>query len=151
MAQWGSFDGMDTLRREIDQAFEGFGLRTVPPVRTAFLPGRAARGYPLINLCEDSDALYVEALAPGVSPESLKVSVVRNSLTVSGEKQAATDVKSEAFHRNERAAGAFTRTIDLPVEVDESKVKADYKDGVLLLTLPKAEQAKPKRINIQVL
>lgn len=148
---WGSTEGMDSLRREIDRAFEDFGLRTFPPVGSAFLPGRAARGYPLMNIYEDSDNLFVEALAPGVSPESLKVSVVRNSLTVTGEKQAATEVKSEAFHRNERAAGAFTRTIDLPVEVDESKVKADYKDGVLLLMLPKAEKAKPKRINVQVL
>lgn len=150
MAQWIPFEGMDALRREIDRAIEDFGLRSFPPFRTAFLPGRAARGYPLVNLYEDADAVYVEALAPGVNPESLNVAVVRNNLTIAGEKASAKEVKPEAFHRSERAAGAFTRTIELPAEVDDTKVKADYTDGVVLVTLPKAEKAKPKQINVQV-
>lgn len=150
MAQWVPFEGMDALRREIDRAFEDFGVRTFPPFRTAFLPGRAARGYPLMNLYEDDNRIYVEALAPGVSPDSLSVAVIRNQLTVAGEKPSSKEVKPEAFHRNERAAGAFTRTIELPVEVDDTKVQADYRDGVLLVTLPKAEKAKPKQINVQV-
>ena len=150
MAQWVPFEGMDELRREVDRAFEDFGLRSFGPFRTAFLPGRAARGYPLMNLYEDKDAVYVEALAPGVNPQSLNVSVVRNTLTVSGEKPPSTEVKPEAFHRNERAAGRFSRSIELPVEVDETKVKADYKNGLLLVTMPKAEAAKPKQINVQV-
>jgi len=141
---------MESLRRQIDRAFEDVGGRSFSPFRTAFLPGRAARAYPLMNLYEDSDALYVEALAPGVKTESLNVSVIGNSLTVSGEKPSMTGVRTEAFHRSERAAGAFTRKIDLPVEVDEANVKADYVDGVLLVKLPKAEQAKPKQINVQV-
>lgn len=141
---------MDELRREIDKAFEDFGPRTLPPFRTAFLPGRAARRYPLMNLYENGEAVYVEALAPGVSPESLNVSVIRNTLTVSGEKPSSAEVKPEAFHRNERAAGRFSRSIELPVEVDETKVKADYKNGLLLVTLPKAEKAKPKQISVQV-
>ena len=150
MAQWVPFEDMDALRREIDRAFEGFGLRTFPPFRTAFLPGRAARAYPLMNLYEDANTVYVEALAPGLNVDSLNVSVIRNNLTVAGEKASAREVKPEAFHRNERAAGAFTRTIELPVEVDDTKVKADYTDGVLLVTLPKAEKAKPKQISVQV-
>jgi HSP20 family protein len=150
MAQWVPFEGMESLRRQIDRAFEDYGGRTFPPFKTAFLPGRAARGYPLINLYEDSDAIYVEALAPGVNTESLNVAVIGNTLTVSGEKPSMTGVRAEAFHRSERAAGAFTRKLDLPVEVDEANVKADYHDGVLLVKLPKAEQAKPKQINVQV-
>jgi HSP20 family protein len=141
---------MDALRREIDRAFEGFGVRTFPPFRTAFLPGRAARGYPLMNFYEDGNAVYVEALAPGVDPQSLNVSVVHNNLTIGGKKASSKEVKPEAFHRSERAAGAFTRSIELPVEVDETKIKADYTDGILLVTLPKAEKAKPKQINVQV-
>lgn len=151
MAQWDPFQEMEALRREVDRAFEGFGLRSEPSFRTAFLPGRAARRYPLVNLHEDKDALYVEALAPGVNPDSLNLTVVRNSLSISGEKRTVLDgVKPEAFHRNERAAGRFVRTIELPVEVDEGKVSADYRDGLLLVTLPKAEKAKPMQINIQV-
>jgi HSP20 family protein len=95
--------------------------------------------------------VYVEALAPGVDPASLSLSVLRNVLTISGEKRRVPgDIKPEAFHRSERATGKFIRNIELPVEVDENKVKADYENGLLMVTLPKAEQAKPKQISVQV-
>ena len=151
MAQWNPFQEMEALRREVDRIFDTFGPRTGPIFRTAFLPGRAAREYPLCNLHEDKEAVYVEALAPGVDPTSLNLAVTRNVLTLSGEKQSLPgEVKSEALHRNERAAGKFLRSIELPVEVDENKVKADYRNGLLVVTLPKAEQAKPKQISVQV-
>lgn len=151
MAQWSPFQGMDALRQEIDRAFENFGVHTRPGFRTAFLPGRAAREYPLINLHEDTDSLCVEALAPGLDPASLNLSVIRNTLTISGEKQRVSgDVKPEAFHRSERAAGKFVRTFELPVEVDEAQVKATYTNGLLLISLPKAERAKPRQIDVQM-
>jgi HSP20 family protein len=144
------FGGMEELRHEIDRAFEQFG-RAEPFSRVAFLPGRSARRYPLINLYEDKDALYVEALAPGVNPDSLNLTVIRNTLTISGEKRTVpNDVKSEDFHRSERAAGKFVRSIDLPLEVDEDHMTARYKNGLLLVTLPKAEKAKPKQITVKV-
>jgi HSP20 family protein len=151
MAQWNPWQVMEALRREIDQSFERTGVQLPPPFRSAFLPGRAAREYPLINLHEDKETVYIEALAPGLDPASLNVSVVRNILTLSGEKpRAATEVKPEVFHREERAAGKFVRNIELPVEVDESKIKAEYKNGLVLVTLPKAEKAKPRQISVQV-
>lgn len=151
MANWDPFEDMDTLRREVDRAFEDFGLRTEPLSRVAFLPGRGPRRYPLINLHEDKDNLYVEALAPGIDTNSLNLTVVRNKLTISGEKwHAPEDVKPEAFHRSERAAGKFVRTIELPVEVDEGNVNAEYQEGLLVVTLPKAEKAKPKQISVKV-
>jgi len=151
MAQWNPWQEMEALRREIDRSFERVGVHLPPLFRTAFLPGRAAREYPLVNLHEDKDTVYVEALAPGLDPASLNVSVVRNTLTLSGEKpRAATEVKPEAFHREERAAGKFVRSLELPVEVDEGKVKAEYTNGFLLVTLPKAEKAKPRQISVQV-
>jgi HSP20 family protein len=151
MAAWNPWQELEALRREIDRTFEGFGSRSEPFFRTAFLPGRAARRYPLINMHEDKDTLYVEALAPGVDPESLNLTVVRNVLTVSGEKRRLPgDVKPEAFHRSERATGKFVRNIELPVEVDEGKIHADYRHGLLVVTLPKAERVKPKQINVQV-
>jgi HSP20 family protein len=151
MAEVNPWQNLDSLRREIDRAFEDFGWRTDSPFRTAFLPGRAARRYPLINLYEDQDNLYVEALAPGVDPASLELTVVRNVLTITGEKHRVPgDIKPEAFHRSERATGKFVRHLELPVEVDEEKIQADYKHGLLIVTMPKAEQAKPKQISVQV-
>jgi len=151
MAEWNPWQGLESLRHEVNRAFEDFGFRTEPFSRSAFLPGRAARRYPLINLHEDRDQVYVESLAPGIDPASLQLSVVRNTLTISGEKRRVSgEVKSEAFHRSERATGKFVRNIELPVEVDENTVKADYKNGLLVVTLPKAEKARPKQINVQV-
>jgi HSP20 family protein len=149
MAQWNPFEEMQALRREIDRAFADFG-RGGPAYKVAFLPGIGPRQYPLINLSEDKDKLYIEALTPGVDPKSLNVTVMQNRLTLSGEKSAISDVKPEAFHRNERASGKFLRTIDLPVDVDDSKVQAEYKNGLLFVTIPKAEKAKPKQITVNV-
>ena len=151
MAELNPWQTLEALRRELDRVFEGTDTRNEPFFRTAFLPGRAARRYPLINLYEDKDAVYVEALAPGVDPATLNLSVVRNTLSITGEKRrVAGDVKPEAFHRSERATGKFLRHLQLPVEVDEGKVRADYTDGLLIVTLPKAERAKPKQIAVQV-
>ena len=151
MAQWNAFEDMETLRREIDRAFEGFGIGQAPSHRVAFLPATGPRRYPMVNLLEDKDHLYIEALTPGVDPQSLNLSVMQNRLTLSGEKSRTPgEIKPEAFHRNERASGKFVRTIDLPVEVDEARIQAEYKNGLLMITLPKAEKARPKQINVRV-
>ena len=142
---------MEALRRDIDRAFQNAGFANGSAFRTAFLPGQAARRYPLMNLAQDRDHVYIEALAPGLDPNSIDLSVVRNVLTISGEKRRhPEDVKPEAFHRHERAAGKFIRTIELPVEVDADQVKAEYKHGILIVTLPIAEAAKPKQISVHV-
>ena len=152
MARWDPFDCMETLRREIDQAFDRASPQFPPMFRTAFLPARGAREYPLINLYEDQNMVYLEALAPGADPGSFNISIVGDTLTLSGEKpRAPGDVNPEAFHREERAAGKFVRSIDLPVEVDDNNnPKAEYKNGILLLSLPKSEKAKPKQITVQL-
>lgn len=150
MNQSNVVDEMETLHREIDRAFDDF-VPIEPFLRTAFLPGRLARAYPLMNLHGDKDNLYVEAVAPGLDPASLNLTVVHNTLTVSGEKEGQPkDIKPEMFHREERASGKFVRTITLPVEIDDDKVSAEYKNGLVLITLPKSEKAKPRQIQVQV-
>jgi HSP20 family protein len=151
MARWDPFDGMEALRSEIDQVFNRAGPQFSPMFRTAFLPGRGAREYPLINIYDDQNTVYVEALAPGADPASFNISLTGQTLTLTGEKRRAPgEIKPEAFHREERAAGKFVRNIELPVDVDATQVKAEYKTGLLLLHLPKSEKAKPRQISVQV-
>ncbi len=150
MSVWDAFAEMDALRRELDRRFSESWPRYRRAPRVAFLPGRGARQYPLVNLSEDEQNVYVEALAPGVDPKSLYLSVMQGALTIKGEKPGLAQVSAEAYHRNERAAGRFVRTVDLPVEVDAGRVSADYRNGLLLVTLPKSEAARPRQVPISV-
>lgn len=102
-----------------------------------------------MNVHDDGENFYVEALAPGVDPAQLDITVVQNRLTISGEKPGPADVAPERVHRVERAAGRFVRTVDLPVEVEADKVEAQYKNGLLKLTLPRAAATKPRRVTVQ--
>ncbi len=144
---------LERMRREMDRFLDEFGTSSwsFPFSRTSFLPGRAARGYPLLNVGEDNENVYVDALAPGVDPKTLDVSVTQDLLVISGEKKALlSSVGAEAIHRSERSAGQFTRSMTLPFEVESGKVKATYQDGLLKIVLPKAEVAKPKQIQVSV-
>jgi HSP20 family protein len=108
-----SFDFLDEMarmRREIDRILgeDRVSSWTFPFSRVSFLPGRASRTYPLINICEDNDRIYVDALAPGLDPDTLNVSVTGDQLVISGEKKPLPeDVKAESIHRSERSAGQF--------------------------------------------
>lgn len=86
-----------------------------------------------------------------LDPQSLEVTVQNGTLRIAGEKTPIkADIQPEAYHRAERGAGRFVRTMTLPTEIDADKVKAEYKNGLLLLTLPKHEKAKPKQIAVAV-
>jgi HSP20 family protein len=115
----------------------------------AFLPGRGARQYPMANLYDDGVNLFVEALAPGVDPDKFEVTVAGTTLTIAGEKVGLMNVPPERIHRSERAAGRFMRTIELPAEIDPDHIGSQYRHGILLLTLPRSESARPRRIQIQ--
>ena len=139
---------MDRMRRDIDQAMAAGW--SVPRFRSAFLPGVSARTYPLINIRDEGEAFRVEALAPGVNPGTLNVTANRDALTISGEKSAPEGVRADQYHRSERSAGRFTRTFTLPSAVDVNRIAAEYKNGLLSVVVPKAEEAKPKSISVAV-
>ncbi|MBN1879354.1 Hsp20/alpha crystallin family protein [bacterium] len=140
---------MDALRRSLDQVFDTVPFVRPPVSRFAFLPGLAARQYPLINIFDDENRVYVECLAPGLDPEELSVTVENNKLTIRGEKNGKPKaVAPEAYHRSERAAGKFIRSMDIGCDIDPDKITAEYKHGLLLITLGKSEKSKPRRIQI---
>lgn len=144
------FREFELLRREVDRAFQSVGIDR-GLLRNAFLPGRAARAYPLVNVSESPDAVVVEALAPGLNPDTLEITVKGDTITLAGEKPAVgADVKPEHYHRSERASARFVRTLQLPADVTDTGITAEYRSGVLVVTLPKAESAKPRKIAVSV-
>ena len=148
MSQWNPFGDLDVLRQDMNRLFDGYGRR--PRLSSVFLPGSGARAYPRINLYEGPEAVRVVALAPGLDPESLEVTVKGDSLVLSGEKRPLKGVERQAYHRSERATGRFVRAIRLGSEIEDEKVEAVYRNGILNVTLPKSERAKPRQIAVSV-
>jgi HSP20 family protein len=147
------FEEMARMRGEIDRILgeDRYSSWTFPFSQISFLPGRSSRAYPLINISEDKDNIYVDALAPGLEPDTLNVSVSGDQLVISGEKKPLPkNIKSEFIHRSERSTGQFARSMSLSVGVQSEKVHANYADGVLKIVLPKMEEAKPKQISVKV-
>ena len=105
---------------------------------------------PPVDIYENGDNLVLKAELPGVNPEEVEIRVEDNTLYLKGERKFEKEVKEQNYHRVERSYGTFTRSFSLPNSVDADKVTANYKDGVLTLTMPKKEEAKPKTIKINV-
>jgi HSP20 family protein len=151
MGIYDPFRELQQIQRDMQRLLgEGVGGGVAPgPFRVAFLPGRAARLYPLVNVYQEGDDFRIEALAPGVDPAQVEMTVVHSSLTIRGEKVALPNIAPERVHRSERAAGRFMRTVELPDEVDPDRVTAAYRNGVLVITATRAEHARPRRVKIE--
>ncbi len=109
----------------------------------------AGRMMPAVDLSETANALEARVDLPGVKPKEIDIQVSGNLLTISGEKKEEKEEKGKTFHRVERHSGSFSRTMTLPCAVNEDEVAAEYRDGVLTITLPKCEQAKSRKITIK--
>jgi HSP20 family protein len=105
---------------------------------------------PAIDVFQDNDNLIVETSLPGIDPENVDISVENDVLTIAGETKEKKEVKKEDYYRKEIREGSFSRSVILPVAVKGSEAQADYDNGVLRITLPKAEDAKPKKIAINL-
>ncbi len=110
----------------------------------------AVRMSPRVDVCEDKDEYVVAIEAPGMAKEDLKISVHENTLTIKGERRKEEPKEGTKYHRAERPWGAFQRSFRLPRDVQADKVSAVYKDGVLKVAVPKAEEAKPREIPVSV-
>mgnify|MGYP005840019609 FL=1 len=144
IVRWGSapdeISDFDRLRQEVNRLFNVFSSGTEPFV---------SRVYPALNLTDDGNNFYIRAELPGVNPESLDISVVEGQLMLRGERKIEPEEQNAGYHRRERESGFFRRTIALPSRVDPGKVSADMKNGVLTVTLPRAEEAKPRKISVK--
>jgi len=105
--------------------------------------------FPPLNVTQDRDSFYVRAEVPGIKPDELSISAVRNRLSVSGKREIPPEGDRVSHHRKERAEGAFNRTVVLPTDVDSERIHARYAEGILTVTLPKSEATKPRQISVR--
>ena len=107
-------------------------------------------GTPALDLHENKDDFVVKVEVPGMKKEDIEVTLHEGALSISGERKSDEKFEDAQVYRSERFVGRFQRTVSLPASVAADRIKAQYKDGVLTVTLPKTEEAKPKQINVQV-
>lgn len=131
---------MERLRREMNRLFSDLPARS---------EGTAAAGYPAMNVWTNEDGAILTAELPGVNVEDIDISVVGDTLTLSGNRQFAELPEGATYHRRERAHGRFSRVFRLPFPIDSEQVEASFEKGVLSITLPRPESDKPKKISIK--
>lgn len=135
------FGQMEQMKREMDRLFENYSGRR--------FPGRRAGVFPLINLSEDKNNYYVRAELPGLDSEELDIQTTGETLSISGERKIPSESEKANYHRRERKAGRFSRIISLPGDFDHGRVEASLIDGILTVTMPKSEKAKPRQIKVK--
>ncbi len=145
IVRWDPFKELLTLQERMNRLFD----EVLPRTREEEGLGKGVWS-PAVDIYETEDSIVLKAELPGIKREDISVEIKDNVLVLKGEKKFERDVKEENYHRMERSYGAFQRSFTLPNIVDKDKVKARYKDGVLEVILPKAEEAKPKHIKVEV-
>ena len=133
------------LWREMDKVFDRFFGDMRWPARSI-----AGQFIPALDVSENDAEFVIKAELPGIDPEEVDINLTGNLLSIKGEKKDEKEEKGDGFHRMERSYGSFSRSFQLPCEVQEDKIKAHYKNGVLDLRLPKVESAKRKSVKIKV-
>jgi HSP20 family protein len=142
--RWRPLGEVDSFKREMDRMFDNFfgsGTETSESSLT---------WYPSVDIKETKDEFVMMAEVPGMSKDDIKINISENTLTIKGEKKEEKKEDDHNYHRVERRYGTFQRSFTLPTQIQGSKVKAAYKDGVLTITMPKKEEVKPKEIPITV-
>jgi HSP20 family protein len=141
LVRWDPFRDLTALQNEVNRLF------------TRATGGDVAERQswtPAIDVVETDDAIVLKAELAGMRPEDISIEVQDNVLTVSGERRFEEEVKEDKFYRIERRYGSFSRSLALPSTADESKVDAGYENGLLQITVHKAEVVKPKKITVSI-
>ena len=142
IVRWKPMRDLINLRDEMDRMFEGLWGDTTNRDGGMFMPP--------VDMVENDDNFVVSVELPGLKKDEIKMTMQNNALTISGSKKHEFESKEDTVHRVERSYGSFCRSINLPSTVDPSAIKASYESGVLKVTLPKVEEAKPKEIAIDI-
>lgn len=142
VASWPSFGRLSDLRNEIDRLFDLplSGLSQASPWLTGWSPA--------LDVYEDKDQFVVKAELPGMKKADIQVTFHNGSLSIAGERKSEHEGEEAGVCRTERYFGRFQRSVELPAGVAGDKVNAEYRDGILTITLPKAEEAKPKQVKV---
>lgn len=144
LARWNPNRDMMSVRDEMSRVLnEAFGRGASD--ESAWFSGAWT---PPVDIYETDEALVMKAELPGFSKDDISIELKENTLVIKGERKHEDEVKEGNYHRMERSYGAFQRAFMLPMTVDQEKVKAAYKDGILELRLPKVQAAQPKRIAV---
>ena len=143
VVRWDPFRDLNMLQDRMNRMFDDAGRtwRTDEPAATTTWS-------PAVDIFETEGEIVVKAELPGMERKDIVLNLENNVLTVRGERRFAKETKDDNYHRIERSYGTFSRSFSIPATVDEEKIRADYRDGVLKIVLPKQEQAKPKQIRI---
>ncbi len=141
-AYWEPFFGLRGLQGEMNRLFTDFFSEPSEKSLAAVIPA--------VDLVETKDAIQVKVELPGVKKEDVEISLKDDFLVIKGEKKEEREEKGENRYYMERTYGSFSRVVTLPAKVKEDKIRASYKDGVLEIHLPKAEEAKPREIKVEV-
>ncbi len=147
IVRWDPFRDLMTIQERMNRLFD----QTLSKTRTEDEEGLTASTWsPAVDIYETADSIVLKAELPGLSRENIDIQVRDNTLTLKGERRFEREVKDENYLRIERSYGAFQRGFSLPAVIQQDKIKATFKDGVLEVNLPKAEEAKPKQVKIEV-
>ena len=144
LTSWPVFGRLSDLRTEIDRFFDS------PFAELSRTSSLLSGWMPAVDLFEDKDHFTVKAELPGMKKDDIELTLHEGCLSISGERRDGSKYKDAEVHRSERFVGRFQRTLSLPAPVAADKITAQYKDGVLTVTLPKTEEAKPKQIDVKV-
>ncbi len=141
LTRWDPFRDILTLQDRVNRFFGDSFTR---------LPAAEAAGawFPPVDILEEGDQLVLRAELPGVNKDDIDIRVENGTVTLRGEKKLEKEVDSESAYRLERFYGSFARSFVLPTSIDADKIKATYKDGVLEVVLPKAEEARPRKVKV---
>lgn len=143
---WSVFDELESLQEDMNRMLAGHTASWQSQRDRAW---RRRPTFPPMNVWTSGDGLLIDAELPGVDPKDVEISVIGDELTLSGKVNAEDQVGGETRHRRERPAGEFARTLQLPFRAAADAVTANYKNGILRLTVPRSQDEKPRKIAIE--